>query len=180
VKMSLKKFVKRMTGIMGDTNRCTRSNTSTRKGHDYSVELRMRRLLVLLPLAIVLMLIGCDAEYRDVSSEPKYATRVGERCVVLKGLRAYGFTKDLRRKDLTHGVDITTVAIGGPEYTFEVPISKGIPMEVTGVRQCVNCPFEERIDYAVVVPGVPELSNLKVFARAEALAPEEVQCTKSR
>ena len=52
-------------------------------------------------------------------------------------------------------------------------------MEVTGVRECVNCPFD-RISYAVVVPGVPELSELKVFAGAEALAPEEVQCTKSR
>jgi hypothetical protein len=139
----------------------------------------MRRLFLLLPLAIVPMLIGCDAQYRDVSSGPKYATRVGERCVVLKGLRAYGFTMDLQRKDLTHEVDITTGAIAGPEITFAVPIPKGITMEVAGVRECVNCPFD-RISYAVVVPGVPELSDLKVFARAEALAPEEVQCTKSR
>jgi hypothetical protein len=125
------------------------------------------------------MLFSCDAQYRDVSFVPEYATRVGERCVVLKGLRAYGFTKDLRRKDVTHAVDITTVAIAGPEITFAVPIPKGITMEVTGVRECWNCPFN-RIDYAVVVLGVAEVSELKVFARAEALAPEEVQCTKSR
>jgi hypothetical protein len=123
-------------------------------------------------------LTSCATRYTDVSGEPGHAEWVGQRCVVLKGLRAYGFTLDLRRKDITHEVDVTTLPIGGPETTFKVLIPKGATLVVTSVRKCWNCPFD-RISYGVEIPDIPELAAHKVFARSEVLGSREVQCTKN-
>jgi hypothetical protein len=118
---------------------------------------------------------SCQRRYTDVSHEPSHAERVGQRCTVLKGLRAHGFNWD--HPDVTHEVDVTPLpGIGGREITFKVAIPKGTTILVTGVRKCWNCPFGGRIDYAVKIQELPELAPHRVFARAEALAPDEVRC----
>jgi hypothetical protein len=115
-----------------------------------------------------------------VSSEPKYAERVGQKCVVLKGLRAHGFTLDLADK-VTHEVDVTALpGIGGPEITFTEPLPKGTALNVIGVRKCWNCLAFDNIDYEVNIPEVPRLAGYHVFARAEALSLDEAQCTSHR
>jgi hypothetical protein len=125
-------------------------------------------------------LVSCNAQYTDVSDRPRYAEWIGQRCTVLKGLRAHGFTLDLRRKDVTHEVDVTTLpGISGPEITFTIPIPIGTTFVVKSVRECWNCAFE-KIDYGVEILAIRELAAHKVFARAEALGQEETRCTKSR
>ena len=101
-----------------------------------------------------------QARYTDVSNEPEHAQWVGRRCAALKGLRAHGFTLDLRRRDVTHEVDITTLpGISGPEITFEIPVPKSSTLVVTSVRKCWNCPFG-RISYGIEIPGTPELAPI--------------------
>ncbi len=135
------------------------------------------RVLVAALVTSPFLLSGCQSRYTDVSREPEYAARVGQRCTVLKGLRGHGYTLDLRRKDLTHEVDVTPVpGIDGPEITFKVDIPQGTTIVVSGVRKCSNCLFE-KIDYAVSIPSLPELASHRVFARANALAPAEAKCT---
>lgn len=129
---------------------------------------------------VFIALSSCDARYRDVTGKPAHAALVGQRCIVLKGLLANGFTLDLRKKDITHEVDVTTLpGIEGPEITFKTHIPKGAAFVVTSVRECWNCPFD-RISYGIEVRGFPELAAYKVFARSEVLAPQETQCTSSR
>ena len=120
-----------------------------------------------------------NARYTDVSGEPAHAERVGQRCVVRNGLRAHGFTSDLRKRDVTAEVDVTTLpGFSGPEVTFTTSVPKGTTLIVTSVRECWNCPFD-RISYGVEIPDLPELATLRVFARAETLGPQETQCTKN-
>src|SRR5262245_53839484 len=92
---------------------------------------------------LVLLLISpklTRARYVDVSDRSPYAERLGQRCTVLKGLRAHGYTLDLRRKDLTHEVVVTVLpGIGGPEITFKVPLPKGITLVITAARKCWIC-----------------------------------------
>ena len=127
-----------------------------------------------------MVLSSCTAYYRDVSSERKHAKRVGQRCVVLKGLRAHGFTLDLRKRDVTHEVAVTTMpGIGGPEITFTAPVPKGTTLVVTSVRECWNCPFD-RISYGIAIRDIPRLAPYMIYARAEALAPDEVECFEKR
>jgi hypothetical protein len=140
---------------------------------------RVASVLVGVMITILALGSSCQARYQDVSSEPKYAKRVGQRCMVLKGLRAHGITLDLGKK-VTEEVDVTALpGFGGPEVTFTAPVLKGTIINVIGARECWNCPFG-RIDYEVNIPEVPQLASYHVFARAEDLSSDEVQCSTSR
>ena len=145
--------------------------------------MNLKRLTVSVGGVGLLVLLGvgsCNARYTDVSNEPDHADWVGQRCVVRNGLKAQGFTLDLRKRDVTSAVVVTTLpGFSGPEVTFTTLVPKGTTLIVTSVRKCWNCPFD-RISYGVVIPDTPKLATHKVFARAEALAPQETQCTKNR
>ena len=145
--------------------------------------MNLKRLSVLIAAVSVLTFLGlssCAARYTDVSGRPPHSERVGQQCVVLKGLRAHGFTLDLRKRDVTHAVDVTTLpGIDGPEITFKTPVPKGTVFTVTSVRECWNCPFD-RISYGIKIPGIHELAAHTIFASADALTPDEAQCTKNR
>jgi hypothetical protein len=133
--------------------------------------------LVLIVLVGAVVFSQCDARHKDVSHDPQYASRVGQACTVLKGLRAHGLTRDLRTK-ATLEVAVTTLpGIDGPEITFKTPIPKGTVFRVTSVRECWNCPFD-RISYGVSVPTIPELAAHNTFARPEALEPTEAECNR--
>ena len=139
----------------------------------------LRYALEFLGILLVLSLYGSyGARYTDVSHRRPYVDRIGQRCTVLKGLMAHGYTMDLRRKDLTHAVDVTTLpGVGGPEITFEVPLPKGTTIVIDGARNCWSCLFP-RVQYAVTVPGVARLAPHRVFAREETLGPDEVSCVR--
>lgn len=94
----------------------------------------------------------------------------------MKDLYAYGFTRDLSHRDRTDEVDLTSFRIAQkPEFTFVAEIPKGSAIKVTGVRECWNCPAD-RISYAVTVQQIKQLKDHPVFARAEAMRPENVRC----
>ena len=129
-------------------------------------------------LAAIILYDGYGVRYHDVSHRSPYASQIGQRCTVLKGLVAHGYTLDLRRKDLTHEVNITTLpGVGGSEITFEVSLPKGTTIVLNGARSCWSC-LLPRVQYAVTVPDVAKLSAYKVFAREEAVAPDEVRCVR--
>jgi len=142
----------------------------------------IRVLLLAIGLAVVsfiaLVALGSwGARHRDLSTSARYVGRVGQRCVVLKGLRAHGWS--LNDNDgVTYEVDVTKLpGIAGPEITFETPIPRGTTFVVTSVRECWNCPFD-RISYGLEIPGVPELKPYKVFGRAEVVEAPEASCRR--
>ena len=108
-------------------------------------------MLLAVGLAVVsLLALGAlsawGARHRDVSTRARYAARVGQKCVVLRGLRAHGWSLNYN-DDVTHRVDVTTLpGIAGPEITFKTPIPRGTTFVITSVRECWNCPFD-RISY---------------------------------
>jgi len=139
-----------------------------------------KRIFWSLTLSVVLLFglfvlgTSCQARYTDVSQKPGHAERVGQRCTVLKGLRAHGFSWD--QPDVTYEVRVTSLpGVDGREITFKVNIPKGTGIVVTGVRECWNCPFG-RIKYAVEIPELTELAPHRVFADADALEPDQVLC----
>jgi hypothetical protein len=137
-------------------------------------------LTLVVALGVLTFLGTGSARYTDVSGDPAHAGWVGQRCVVLKGLRAHGFTLDLRKRDVTYEVVVTTLpGIGGPEITFKTPVPKGTTFTVTSVRKCWNCPLD-RISYGVEIHGIQELKAHKVFAMADVLGPDEAQCGRNR
>jgi hypothetical protein len=70
-------------------------------------------------------LSSCNARYTDVSGEPAHAEWVGQRCVVRNVLGAHGFTLDLRKRDVTAGVEVTTLpGFSRPEVTFTISVPK--------------------------------------------------------
>jgi len=136
-------------------------------------------LIALMALVLVLSQCSGNAEYRDVSNDPRYIASVGQRCTVLRGLRAHAYTLNLDQKDVIEAVDVTTLpGIGGSEIIFTVAIPKGTQILVTGAQECTNCPFG-RVRYAVQIPDLPRLAPYKVFVRPEVLAPDETDCIKS-
>jgi hypothetical protein len=145
-------------------------------------EVAERKWLGLIVLmALVLVLSGCsgNAEYRDVSNDARYIASVGQRCTVLRGLRAHGYTLNLNHRDVIDAVDVTTLpGVGGIEIIFTVAIPKGTKILVTGAQECTNCPFG-RVRYAVNIPDLPRLAPYRVFVRPEVLAPDETDCVKS-
>ena len=147
---------------------------------DVATTLRLLLLAIGLAGASLLALVALDswgACHRDVSTSPRYAGRVGQRCIVLKGLQAHGWSLNYN-DDVTHEVDVTRLpGIAGPEITFETPIPRGTAFVISSVRECWNCPFD-RISYGVDIPDLPELKAYQVFARAEAVEPTEVRCTR--
>jgi hypothetical protein len=141
-------------------------------------------VLVLLGLVLAVLFIvlsSTASHYEDVSDDPEHASRIGERCIVLKGLRAHGVYNVDGTRGVTDHVTVTTLpGFSGYEVTFTADIPKGTAMVVIGVRKCSNCPFENRIEYALSIPDVPRLAGYKVFARAATLEPDEVRCTMMR
>jgi hypothetical protein len=129
-------------------------------------------------LAGLSLYLSYGARFRDVSHRHPYVDRIGQRCTVLKGLSAHSYTLDLRRKDLTHEVVVTTLpGVGGPEITFRVPLPKGTIIVIKGARNCWSCLFPV-VHYAVTVSAVSKLAPYSVSAREEALGPDEVSCVR--
>src|SRR4029078_4134315 len=83
-------------------------------------------------MAVLAIGTSYQARYADVSAAPKYADRVGQQCLVLKGLRAHGVALHLGNK-VTDEVDVTTLpGFSGPEITFTASVPKGTAMNVIG------------------------------------------------
>ena len=143
----------------------------------------MKTVVRLVGLALVLAgfslftLESCGARHRDVSTSARYASRVGQQCVVLKGLRAHGLSLN-SDNGITEEVDVTTLpGLAGPEITFKKPVPRGTTFVITSVRECWNCAFD-RISYGLEIPAVPELKPHKVFGRADVVEPPEASCTR--
>ena len=136
-------------------------------------------VLMLSPIALLMVLTALGAVWptrvRDVTDAP----RIGERCVVVKGLRAHGVYNVGSSKDQTDFVDITPLpGIAGPEITFTKPIPRGSEVVIKRAEKCWTCPFSS-IQYVVSVPTIPELDRYPSYIRDEALLPSEVKCSRS-
>ena len=125
----------------------------------------LRYALEFIGILLAVSLYGSyGARFTDVSHRHPYVDRIGQRCTVLKGLRAHGVKRDLD-SEVTNHVTITTLpGVGGPEITFEVALPKGTIIVIKGARNCWSCLFP-RVQYAVTVPAVSKLAPHSVFAR---------------
>ena len=135
-------------------------------------------VFLLSPIALLMALTALGyvwpTRVRDVPDAP----RIGERCVVLKGLRAHGVYNVGGTKAHTDFVDITTLpGIGGYEITFTKPIPRGSVLLIKRAEKCWTCPFSS-VHYVVSVPALPELDRYPTYIRDAALTRDEVECRR--
>jgi hypothetical protein len=123
------------------------------------------------------LLLGCEASYRDVSSEHNHKLMIGRSCVVTSDLRAHGVTRTIERDKTTDYVSIWNPGFTGPEMTFLVILSPGTRLKILSARECTNCPFDRMLEYEVKVDPEPhEFKGKPAFARAESMVPPHVHC----
>jgi hypothetical protein len=88
-------------------------------------------IVIVAPFALLTLDAVWPVRFRDVPDAP----HIGERCVVLKGLRAHGVYKVGGTRDKTDWVTITTLpGFSGNEVTFKEDIPKGTTFVVTECR----------------------------------------------
>jgi hypothetical protein len=124
-----------------------------------------------------LLLGGCDARYRDVSSQPAHRALIGKVCAVESDLRAHGVALTLERNKKTDFVSIWNPGFTGPEMTFLVILKPNTKLQVVAARECTNCPFDRGLAYRVkVTPEPVQFQGKPVFIRSESLAMPHVKC----
>ena len=133
--------------------------------------------LMFSPIALLMVLTAVGyvwpVRVRDVPDAP----RIGERCAVLKGLRAHGVYNLGGSRAHTDVVHITPLRITGPEITFTTSIPRGSELHITRADKCWTCPFSS-VRYIASVPTIPELDRYPIYIDDEALVPDEVKCSR--
>ena len=100
-------------------------------------------------------LSGCNAEFDDVSEAPEHRGVVGELCQIQLPPNAHDVTLNIERNKRTDLIALTTLTLSGPEITFSTRLPAGTTLEIVAIRQCRNCPFDDRIEYGVRPQPVP-------------------------
>ena len=126
---------------------------------------RVKRLIVgivvlmLSPIALLMVLTALGYVWPIRVRDVRDAPRIGEHCVVLKGLRAHGVYRVGGTKDHTDVVDVTPLpGFEGYEVTFTKPIPRGSEVIIVRAEKCWTCPFSS-VQYIVSVPMIPELDK---------------------
>lgn len=150
-----------------------RINRGDKKG-----ETRMSKRLFPTTIVIAtLLLSGCEARYRDVSSDPTQKALVGKVCEVVENLRAHGVALELERDKVTDHISIWNPGFTGPEMTFLYLLAPGTTLKVLSARECANCPFDRMLQYEVkVTPEPSQFAGKPAYIRAESLAAPYVRC----
>ena len=131
----------------------------------------------LIVASLVHTLSACSADFDDVSADPRYSSAVGKVCNLQSSINAYGVALKLGPHKKTNVVALTSFTSSGPEITFRMRLAQGTRLQVLAVRRCTNCPFDERVEYQVLVdPMLPELASYPVYLNLERVAPEAISC----
>ncbi|WP_457425706.1 hypothetical protein [Roseateles sp. P5_E7] len=138
------------------------------------------RLLVIVALLATALLAACDAQYRDISSNPDQRADVGQVCDVASDLRAHGVALSLEHEWKTDHVSIWNPGFTGPEMTFLVVLKPGTKLRVLAVRECSNCILDRMLEYQVEVsPEPPQFAGKPAYLRAESKTMPHVRCPRS-
>jgi hypothetical protein len=137
----------------------------------------MTAIRIAITVLLATLLSGCGmSEYKDVSAEPKYHDLIGQNLEAISDLRLHAVTLDRNYAKHVDTCVITTLpGFSGPEVIFQRPIPAGTEFQVLAVRECTNCPFEDRVDLVIrledqlqcsTVPVTIDLGLLKSSLRA--------------
>ncbi len=122
-------------------------------------------------------LVGCEAEYRDVSEVPPHKELIGQVCSMTITFTAFGVTRKVERDRKTDYVLVSELRLSGPEFTFAEPIPADAKLRILSARRCSNCPFEEYIQYnAALQPSSPRLTGLPVYVRQSSVSSNALHC----
>jgi hypothetical protein len=128
-------------------------------------------------LIATVLLSGCLARYRDISSNPTQKALVGDVCEVVEPLRAHGVALKVERDEKTDLISIWNPGSKGPEITFIYLLQPGTKLKVLSARECVNCPFDHWVEYEVkVTPEPSQFAGKPAYIRAKSLALPYVRC----
>ena len=132
-------------------------------------------------LYAAIALAGCKAEFDDVSGTPEHRQAIGEHCRIQSYLNAHGVTLKLERNKTTDVIALTSFGVSGPEITFSTRLTAGTTLEVVAVRKCKNCPFDDRIEYRVLLQPAPkEFGDTPVYMNVQRITPDAISCNTLR
>jgi hypothetical protein len=132
-------------------------------------------------LSAPLLLAACNAEYKDISSNDTYRETIGVNCEIKLPLNAYGVTLKLEKDKKTDLVVISDLNLRGPEFTFSTVLNSGTRLQVLAVQRCINCPFETRIEYRVLVTPAPaQFTNKPVYLNAAIFSSSQLACKAAK
>ena len=114
----------------------------------------------------VLLLPACTfapATFEDVSSDPQYQSLVSAHMRSNAELLIYGVTVDPNYAEVLAFYSVTAPpGVSGPEILSSSTIPAGTLMEVVGVEQCTNCPFDDRVEVVVRLIGTNDYSGAPI------------------
>ena len=132
-------------------------------------------------LGASLLLAACIAEYKDISDSVFYSETIGINCDIKLQLNAYGVTLKLEKEKRTDLVVLSDLSLRGPEFTFSTVLTRGVRLQVLAVQQCINCPFENRIEYRVkVTPPPAQFMDKPVFLSDALLSSPNLACKTAK
>ena len=113
---------------------------------------------------ITLLLCGCLAKFKDISSQQEYAQIIGVEYETTKDLLIFGYTLKLEKNKKLDGYAIYKApGIGGPEILSKEILPAGTVFTIIKVQQCSNCfPFPAYIQFLIKFRDSKKYNNYKV------------------
>jgi hypothetical protein len=121
------------------------------------------------------------ASFEDVSSDPEYQGLVGTHIRSNSELFIYGITVDPNYAKVLAFYSVTgPPGISGPEILSSGTVPAGTSMEILGVQECTNCPFDHRVEVVVRLVGTKDYSDAPVRIPYNLVASEAFSAGGSR
>lgn len=115
-------------------------------------------------LAFVLILVGCNQEFDDISSEQKYSKYINNKYQLIEDLTLLSVSPDKDKKIGFYMLDTSkTVTHTSPEVMARHTLSSGSLIEISKVLKCNNCVFGAPIKFSVNIIGNRALPNHPVY-----------------
>ena len=112
----------------------------------------------------ILLLCGCLAEFKDISSQEEYEQLIGFEYETTQNLLIYGYTLKLERNKKIDGFAIYEIpGVSGPEYITKEILPKGTVFTILQVNKCSNCfPFPAYKQFIIKFKDLKKYNRHKV------------------
>ena len=115
-------------------------------------------------LAIFLVLVGCNQEFRDISDDQKYSQYINSKYQLVEDLTLLSISPNKDRKVGFYVLDVSkAVNHASPEIMSRDTLPSGSLIEIRNVLRCNNCLFGAPIKYSVNIVGGRPSTNQPVY-----------------
>jgi hypothetical protein len=122
------------------------------------------KLNKLIAICISILLVGCRAEFEDVSNKEEYKNFIGAKYSLVQEMYISGVNLSPGYSDIIHiyKVGRTKPSWSGPELISRDTLLVNTIMQIESVRECSNCPFDHRVQVVITVTPYEKAINVPV------------------